>query len=361
MLDPARPFQGGGELDAESIQIGLIGTPRSGATGLVWSSMMASGLRTPSERWYLDHIGGPQHSKGDLLRYLNPSRPDDTQSGAGQPDKRSSVEFSPMISRFAVFEDLSKGGMPRWRGDVIEIFDTSSGRPAKKEDDEAGWFSQAYDHAPHIVLCHPMDYGVVGQLSDSKMAEYGEIFARLLKRCGRNAKKNGLTQLQSVAVAFTKYDLAFLGTPRQGSRQASSPWVAREYLLRELRRVEPLRNGLRGLTEAGRVRVLGAPVSSFGFLPSDGRPNYDRWLVSDLRPPGAALMTRPDIYCLALQRMYGSPSSSADEEVNWLLKHWQPFLTSLPFVACISDDDHELIFPMEDLLDAAMPRKAWSA
>lgn len=361
MLNPARSSQGGGELDAESIQIGLIGTPGSGATGVVWSSIMASGRRMPSNRWYLDHIGGPQHSKGDLLNYLNPPDANDTQSGAGQPDKRSSVEFSPMTSRFAVFEDLSNGGMPRRRGDVIEIFDTSSGRPAKKEDDEAGWFSQAYDHAPHIVLCHPMDYGGDGRPPDGKMVEYGEIFARLLKRCGRNAKKNGLTQLQSVVVAFTKYDLAFVGNPHQALRQASSPWVAREYLLRELRRVDPLRDGLRELTEVGRLRVLGVPVSNFGFLPGDGRPNYDRWLVSDLRPPGAALMTRPDIYCRALERMYGGPSYTVDEEVNWLLKHWEPFLTSLPFVACISDDDHELLFPMENLLDAATRRKAWSA
>jgi hypothetical protein len=358
MLNPARSSQGGGDLD-QPIQIGLIGAPGSGASGLVWSSIIASGRRMPADRWYLDHVGGAD--KGELLSYLNPPHANQTQGRAGRYDKRASAEFSPMITQFAIFEDLAKGGMPSpRRADVIEIFDTTSGRPTR-EQDEAGWFSHACDHAPHVVLCHPMDHADDGQPLHDKTAEYEKIFARLLRRCGRNAKKNGLTQLQSVVVAFTKYDLAFLGTPRQASRQASSPWVAREYLLRELRRVEPLRNGLRGLTEAGRVRVLGAPVSSFGFLPSDGRPNYDRWLVSDLWPPGAALMTRPDIYCRALEAMYGGPSYTADEEVNWLLKHWQPFLTWLPFVACISEDDHELLFPMENLLDAATPRKAWSA
>jgi hypothetical protein len=355
MLNPARSSQVGGE---PPVQIGLIGTSGSGASGLVWSSILASGRRMPSDQWYLDHIGGRQHGKRELLSYLNPSAANHLSSGGGPAPNR----FSPMIARFAVFEDFSKGDASSRRADDIEIFDTSSSRTKEKEP-QAGWCSHAYEQAPHIVLCHPMDYENDGQPGRENTVEYEKIFARLLERCGRNAKKNGSTPLRSLVVAFTKYELGFLGNPRQAWRQANSPWVAREHLVRELRRVEILRRGLLELTEAGRVRVLAVPVSSFGFLPNGGRPNYDGWLESDLRPRRAALMTRPDIYCQALAVMHGAPSYTSDEEVEvyWLLKHWQPFLTWRPFVACISEDEHDLVFPMQDLLDAARARKAESA
>jgi hypothetical protein len=361
MLDPARSSQGGGELETPRVQIGLIGTSGSGASGIVWSSILASGRRMPSDRWFIAHIGGRQHSKSELLSYVNSSSPDQDDKGSSTD---ASAEFSPTVSQFAVFEDDFKSGIPSpRRADVIEIFDTTSvGKKGKETWTEPGWRAHAYDDAPHIVLCHPMDYENDGYQGRENTVEYEKIFARLLKRCGRNAKKNGLTPLRSLVVAFTKYELGFLGNPRQAWRQANSPWVAREHLVRELRRVDILRQGLLELTEAGRVRVLALPVSSFGFLPNGGPPNYDGWLESGLRPR-RALMTRPDIYCRALAVMHGAPSYVSDKEVevDWLLKHWQPFLTWRPFVACISNDEHELLFPLENLLDAARSRKAESA
>src|ERR1700721_2284593 len=101
MLNPARSSQVGGD---PPVKIGLIGPSGSGRSGPVWSSIRASGPRMPSDQWYLDHIGGRQHGKRELLSYLNPSAANHLSSGGGPAPNR----FSPMIAGFAVFEDFSK-------------------------------------------------------------------------------------------------------------------------------------------------------------------------------------------------------------------------------------------------------------
>ena len=365
MLNTAREPERREYQGVAQVQIGLVGPSRAGATGLIWSMMVDSGGYHPSslfaETWSIGHVIPARPTERDLLTYLNPYQ--HTSLPVEQPKG-----VVPSISKF-IANAVSGSGWGFGNGAaaarhqrVVEIFDTSR---ARSEKPEPGWVTCAYDRAPHIVLCHPINSEV------DHRDWYRDTFERLMRRCEADANDRASSPLRSIVVAFTRYELAFIDTPRQALHRAMDPAVARECLSKELQTCTGLREGLRELSNVRSLRISGIPVSTYGFLAADGRPNYDGWLKFDdgqAHYPAAAMLTRPDIYCRALAAMrrdadrahhhHGDDDDVPSRtEMDWLLSRWRPFLTVDPFIACISGDGHELVFPISDLLRGIPKRR----
>ena len=201
---------------------------------------------------------------------------------------------------------------------------------------------------------------------------------RVIRRIEDAAEGRGGVRLKTLAIAFTRYDRMFIDNPYRGLARARDRDVAQECVLQALERCTPLRDGLRRLRDIAGLRIIGIPVSTFGFVRGDGRPNFDPWLEDedsteaanakdtpddDNAPAPASMLTRPDIYCELMAQLEAAPgqtakSASGAAMMAWLRQHWCPFLTADPFIACVSGESHELVFDLADLLERTPMRGA---
>src|SRR4051812_1279158 len=141
-------------------EIGLVGPPNSGATGLVWSLLASSSLGVSpfAAEWRLERVAphDPVREAGELMLYLNPYWP---QPASDEIRKIAPpAEFVRGTSHFAI-APISPGGWPvTRRRRAFEIIERSEFEKIDlKGLPDPGWAARAYDSAPHIVWCHPMD------------------------------------------------------------------------------------------------------------------------------------------------------------------------------------------------------------
>jgi hypothetical protein len=321
-------------------------------TGLVRSLVLeacAPGTSLFADKWRLEAVALPNNrgepvrsaadrQRGELLSYFDTSEPELPERAirafAITPDEASFMPWP-----------FGSTHNPR----ILKILDTSMDRERRLRGyAEPGWVTHAYDAAPHIVLCHP----VVPAIDDRDW--YEKAFHRLRARF---AAEGSVSPLRTLVVAFTFYELSFVTNPQQAARHAQTSQVARARLLKAMNYYPPLKEGLRSLSAFQHLRVVGIPVSTYGFVRGDGRPNCD-FLLAEREPfggaPAARFLTRPDIYCPPLSAVRNPLGVAADPpnfRIDWLLRHWRPFLTADPFIACMSGDSHELVFDLHDLLE----------
>ena len=347
-------------------EIGLIGPAKVGVTGLVRSLVgeaCSPGASLFAKTWRLKAAPSAQYSedeaaerqKTELLDYLIDPQNASLRSGIREFFVAAHFDGQPDFA----FQ-LRKSGAKKLR-----IFDTSQGGIEWRN--EPGWVAHAYANTPHIVLCYPVNP------SEQQLSWYEMAFDRLFKRLVAGPAGAQRTALRTLVVAFTHFERMFDRNPRQAGRRARTPAVARECLRQILSESPRVAAKLRELSDTDGLRVVGIPVSAYGFVPGDEQPNYDLFVGRHAdraayddewtpEPFGGAhavrLLTRPDIFCRQFAEMNANSDSvrsisspTRAEQTAWLLRHWRPFLTADPFISCVSGDSHELVFSLPDLLE----------
>lgn len=353
----ANPKRNGfAHLPNEPEEIGLIGPSQSGMTGLVRSLVAEAGSPGASlfaSRCRLEPIvpgneidpvisSAAKRQRGELLSYLMSPSPDSAERA---------IRTFALVSGGQRGFGVGRSGLSR-RARTFRIFDTSIYRQDRlPRRSEPGWITRAHDGAPHIVLCHPL-------FSPVDDYWYKAEFDRLHERLEAESEQAPEARLRTLVIAFTRYELSFMGSPQQAASHAKTPQVARDRLQHAVNACPALKEGLRSLAGFGDLRVVGIPVSTYGFVRGDGRPNCDFLHANPDQLGGAAaaqFLTRPDIYCQALSAMRNPMARlrqpPEDVQIDWLLRHWRPFLTADAFITCISGYNHELIFSSTELLE----------
>jgi hypothetical protein len=365
----------GGERNAvgrrllESVDIGLVGAPGSGLTGLVRSLATESctpGASLFATKWRIERlasdelIGEPdgtaiEHQRHELLAYL--SAESDGAFSASQADFND-----PAIRCFAIIPGNGEQKrarimrQSRSRAKYFKVFDTSVAGDLAGQA-EPGWIRHVYRNVPHIILCHPLFP------QRHQLEWYKTTLDRLYEGLKTGAGHSNGVRLQTLVVAFTGYELRFVPRPLQAARRAAAASIGRDTLRKALTEYPVLREGLRKLSTVDDLRIVAIPVSTFGFVRNDGRPNChvpsDRVRAGDI--PAPQFLTRPDIYC-GLVTAARDPTRralklSSSEQIDWLLRHWRPFLTADAFITCVTGESHELIFKLSELLETPRIRQ----
>jgi hypothetical protein len=221
----------------------------------------------------------------------------------------------------------------------------------------------ALRRATSVIVCRP--------IVSPRDAPADGHFLALSTFVGDSGGLAAFPALESIVIAFTYYEMAFAmgyaGTPEfaSPSAAASDPGRALDVMSRSIqgtRFIGALRRLIEVSQRHGRLRIVCVPISSFGFLASDGSANVDLWsgnpadrtsverkpLAPELRLPPLDEVRRSEILAedLAAPALASVPAPLVVERRG----DWVPFHTLDPIVACLSGEKGHLTFDAVDVL-----------
>jgi hypothetical protein len=181
-----------------------------------------------------------------------------------------------------------------------------------------------------IILCLPFLAEGIGNQG---------IRNQLHRRLYDYADRKKYPRLKRLVLCFTYYELRGVGLDTRAYQMLATRNAAKremaDYLDKDIMwLVQPLRYLHRRL----RGEVWLTPVSSFGFVPGNGAPNYDE--------ADGMLLTRAQPENTSAD----PPSPDAPYTIDQAMKLWRPFLTLDPFAFITTGvSEGSLLFPLHEL------------